>query len=1092
MQRKPLPTIAEMHRSANRCLWVICTILLTTSFAQAQTTFTGTVTDANDGSPLIGAAVMIKGGSQGVVTDAKGNFALETEIGNTILVSYIGFKAREIELINADHIQVIMENDLVLDELVIVGYGEQQKVNISGAVDAIDKKTLASRPIQSIAQGLQGVSPNLNIDYLSGEPGTAPKFNIRGFTSINEGNPLILVDGVPTSPEELNTIPPGDVANISVLKDASSAAIYGARAAYGVILITTKTPEKEGISLSYSNNFSWNKPTVLPRKLTDPYIYLRVRETSTDNTPWDNQNYSDQTYQWAKERSDDPSLPSVRENPTDPTQWEYMGGKDWTREFLADPTFSQQHNITFGSRGERSNLLLSTAFDDQQGILDNIAHDSYDRYSVRGKVDFEVYDWFRIGNNTSLAFTERAKPSYFSDMWEIYNFHPTDWDINPDGTHANTGVGIYKSQLQNGGESVSKLNIYQTSFNAEMRFFQGALKLNSDFTIRKNVGDDQWFRTKYNVGYGPSDVRELGSSQAWRLSSENTYSIFNVYATFDQTFENHYVSGVLGFNQEENVYEEFYSQKFNLISSSLPTIQLATGETFVGEEIREWAVRGYFFRANYVFNDKYIIEFNGRYDGSSKFPSDNRWGFFPSASLAWRVDQEPFFRFLENTVNMFKLRASYGSLGNQFVDEYGYLPSMSAGLGSYLIGDQLPITVSSPPLVSENYTWEEVNSKNLGVDFGLLSNRLTASFDYYSRETLGMLTLGKELPAVLGASEPLENAADLNTTGWELALRYQNEMNLFGKPLSISSRFILSDSKSEITRFDNPNRILTQFYEGMEIGQIWGLQSDGLFQSEAEIAELDQSDIIPWGALSIVPGWPRYVDLDGNGRIEKGSTVDDPKDLSIIGNLQPRFRYGVDLSFNWNGFDVRAFFQGVAKRDFYPLHYLYWGFYQQPYAGGYQHLLDYYRATGDSEVDRAKHSQAYIDAGLADANTNAEFPHLQAWLADRNLGERIDQAQGLAIPQTRYMLNGAYLRFKNLTIGYTLPNPLTEKIKVANVRVYFSGENLIEWTELKDYFDPEAINDDVAKLDPRTQTANGWGYAYPLQRRYSLGLNVTF
>jgi hypothetical protein len=417
---------------------------------------------------------------------------------------------------------------------------------------------------------------------------------------------------------------------------------------------------------------------------------------------------------------------------------------------------------------------------------------------------------------------------------------------------------------------------------------------------------------------------------------------------------------------------------------------------------------------------------------------------------------------------------------------------MPAGLGDYLIGGTLPITVSSPPLVSRNYTWEEVNSKNVGFDIGMFGSRLTATFDYYSRETLGMLTLGKELPAVLGASEPKENAADLNTKGWELALGYQNGFDVFGKPMNFNSRLIFSDSKTEITRFDNPNRVLTQFYDGMEIGQIWGLQSDGLFQSEAEIAELDQQDIVPWGAISATTGWPRYVDLDGNGRIEKGNTVDDPKDLSVIGNLQPRLRYGIDLSMNWNGFDLRMFFQGVAQRDFYPLHYLYWGFYQQPYAGGYEHLLDFYRASDDSDVDRAKHSQAYLDAGLADANTDAKYPHLQAWLADRNLGERIDQAQGLAIPQKRYMLNGAYLRFKNLTVGYTLPGMLTNKIKVANVRVYFSGENLTEWSELKDFYDPEAINDDVAKLDPRRSSSEGWGYAYPLQRRYSFGLNVTF
>jgi hypothetical protein len=278
----------------------------------------------------------------------------------------------------------------------------------------------------------------------------------------------------------------------------------------------------------------------------------------------------------------------------------------------------------------------------------------------------------------------------------------------------------------------------------------------------------------------------------------------------------------------------------------------------------------------------------------------------------------------------------------------------------------------------------------------------------------------------------------------------------------------------------------------MELGEIWGLRSDGLFQSQQEIETLDQTSIIPWGALSIVPGWPKYQDLDGDGAIEKGLTVDDPKDLSVIGNVTPRMRYGINLGAEWNGFDVRIFLQGVGKMDYYPIHYLYWGFYQQPYAGGYEHLTDFYRAVSESEADRAKHSQSYLDAGLADANVDAFYPVLQAWLADRNLGERVDESQGLAIPQTRYLHDASYLRFKNLTIGYTIPSRLLDRFGITKFRIYVSGENIAEWSEIKDFFDPEAVTDNVAKADPSYSSANGWGYAYPFQRRYSFGIDVQF
>lgn len=1078
--------------------WIVTCLFLWTITASAvnaqRVTIHGTITDAGDGSPLVGVNVIIKSSTNGTITDTDGKYSLEADADAVLVASFIGYVSEEIPVGSRTVIDVAMKiSSTSLEEVVVVGFGEQRKSNISGAVDVIDSKVLEGRPIQNVAQGLQGAIPNLNVDFVSGEPGQAPNINIRGFTSINGGSPLILVDNVPMDAKDLNFIAPSDIKSVSVIKDASSAAIYGARAAYGVILITTKSGVRDGISIDYTNNFSWGKPTILPKKITDPYIYMRTLETATDNTPWDYVNYTADQYAWAKQRSDNPSSSApVRINPLDNSLWEYMGDRDWTKYYLDNPTLSQRHNLALSGKSGNTSYYLSGAYDLQNGAL-KLAEDKFDRYSFRGKINFKPFEWLSVGNNTSFSLTNRSKPGYMS-IQEIFNLFPTSWDKNPDNTWANNDAGRLAARLTSGGRNDEKTNMFQSTFSGELSFFERLLRVNADFTVRRdNINTDN-VQTKYMIGYGPDDVREEGNNFAYRKAGYLSYYVLNTYATLEKTLkEKHYINAIVGYNQEYNRFEEFWTQKTGVISSSLPSVGLATGETTSDEKILDWAIRGAFYRFNYIYNDKYIIELNGRYDGSSKFPKDKRFGFFPSFSAAWKVDEEAFWQPLSPVINAFKIRASYGSLGNQSaVPEYGYVETMPNYQGFYLIDGTLPQVITAPRPVSANYTWEKVYSQNLGVDLGFLKQRVSASFDLYRRDTKNMLTLGKELPGVFGALEPYENAANLRTNGWELSLGYDDEVSVGGEPLHFSGKFILSDNRTTITRFDNPNGNLTQYYEGKELGEIWGLKSNGFFNSQEEIDALDETTIIPWGALTVVPGWPKYQDLDGNKAIEKGTTVKDPKDLSVIGNITPRYRFGVNLAAEWRGFDVRVFLQGVGKMDYYPLNYLYWGYYQQPYAGGYQHLMDFYRGEADSDIERAQHSQSYINAGLADANTDAKYPVLQAWLADRNLGERIDQAQGLAIPQTRYLLNGAYLRIKNITVGYSFPTSVLERLRINRFRVYASGENLFEWSEVKKYFDPEAITDNVDKLDPSRETASGWGYAYPFQRRYSFGVEIQF
>ncbi|RZK42396.1 MAG: TonB-dependent receptor [Pedobacter sp.] len=1073
-------------------LFLFVCFLLGSTDVFAQQKISGTVKD-DLGETLSGASIQEKGKTNITQADVNGNYSITVSSNAATLVfKYIGYVSQEIAISGRKTVDVILKRDQSdLSEVVVIGYGTQKKVNLSGAVDQINAKTLASRPIANVAQGLQGLVPNLNIDFGSGAPGATAKINIRGITSINGGDPLILIDNVPSDAAELNRLASQDIENISVIKDASASAIYGARASFGVILIKTKSGSQDGVSVGYSNFVSMNRPTVIPDKITDPYIYSRLLELSTDNTPWDNVNYSDQFYQYAKERSDNPSIPGVRINPSDPKLWEYMGNSDWTRYFMNDQTYSNDHALSVSGKSNKTQYYISGNYNKQNGVL-KIADDYFDRYSFRSKVNYNVAPWLSFGNNTLLTATNRENPSQYS-ISGIYNLFPTDFDKNPDGTWANNAVGRTGAQLTEGGTASDKFFSLQTQFNGEASLFKNMLKLNADFTYRRGANNYDEYTIPYKIGFGPSDVREEGNSYARKWTSFEDYTVFNTYLTFNKRLGQHNLTALAGYNQEYFRNEANDTRRTNLISASYPSVGLATGELSSTQAINDWAVQGLFFRLNYIFNDKYILEFNGRYDGSSRFPSDKRWGFFPSASAAWRVDQEAFMESLRPVVSNFKLRASYGSLGNQSTSNYGYISTFNPSRSGYLIGGTLPLTVTTPGLVSPNYTWEKVNTANLGTDLGLLNNKINLTFDIYERNTKGMLANGRDLPDVLGAVEPRENAADLRNRGWELSLAYQTSFKTAKDPINFSARFLLSDSRSVITRFENPDNSLTQYRKGMELGEIWGLHSDGLFKNQAEIDALDQTSIIPWGALSIVPGWPKYKDRDGNGKIETGLTADNARDLSIIGNSSPRYRFGLDLNASWKGFDVRAFFQGVAKRDYYPLDYLYWGFYQQPYAGGYAHLLDFYRPTADSPTDMAKHSQSYINAGLANQNHDARYPILQSWLADVNLGTNVRDAKGLAIPQTGYMLNGAYLRLKNVTVGYTIPASITKKWHISNLRFYVSGENIYEWSALKKFYDPESINvNDVLNPQAVNTTRSGNGYAYPWQRRFSLGLNLNF
>ena len=469
------------------------------------------------------------------------------------------------------------------------------------------------------------------------------------------------------------------------------------------------------------------------------------------------------------------------------------------------------------------------------------------------------------------------------------------------------------------------------------------------------------------------------------------------------------------------------------------------------ESDSDWAIRSAFYRLNYIYDNKYILETNGRYDGSSRFPHKDRFGFFPSVSAAWVFSGENFLKSWDSWLDYGKLRFSYGALGNQNVGYYSYIASMSAGKIGYLLNGEKPMGVYKPGLVSDALTWEKVYTLNGGIDLNFLSNRLVVSGDVYRRDTKDMLTKGKTLPSVLGTGEPKVNAADMKTRGWEVSLSWRDRFNIASKPFNYSARFILSDSRSWITRFDNPTRHLGDYYVGQELGEIWGMVTEGFFKDQADIDNhANQWKVTSYpGDRPIEPGDLKYKDLNNDKEISHGSnTVDDPGDFKIIGNNRSRYLYGLDLNADWNGFDLRVLFQGVGKRDWYPYEtggYKFFGIYFAPWGNVYENNLDHWTPE----------------------NPDAYFPRLKSYIANGN-GD-------MSTPQTRYLQNAAYLRLKNVTFGYSVPKALLQKINLEHVRIYFSGENLFEATPLCKNFDPE-------QLDNST---------HPLQRTFSIGLNIT-
>ena len=1070
------------------------------------------------GQPLVGAAVLLSGTTTGDVTDLDGAFSLKVPAGDvTLEVSCLGYAGQTLTVPAAQgQVTVILEEDkMLLDETVVIGYGTQKKVNLTGAITVVESKELEDRTAHNLNNMLQGSVPGLNITTSAGNPGAAGSLNIRGITSINSADPLVLIDGVE---EDISRVNPNDVASISVIKDASAAAIYGARAAYGVILITTKSGTEKGgkATIRYSGRWGWEEPTVSTDFETRGYwsVYTVDKFWMSDaGKKYTTYNDHDMAELLARvnDKVEDPSRPWVVEEVRNgKKQWVYYCNTDWYHELYNDRHPVQQQNISVTGGNKEVKYYLSAGYDKQVGII-KVTPDVFQKYNLRAKIDAALNKYMRLSNNTAFFNSTYDYPggSSIQDSFAYASRHAlASFPLkNPDGSwlyatpmiSGNYNVANGRHIVFGNGKHVNQQVRSDFTNTTELKVtpFQD-LVLTANYTYRLYQNRNFYRSNHMDYRQRPGgDIEEYTTGAGLDELEENvtTYQRHsaNVFGNYEHTwFDTHHFSATAGMNMEYWRSKNLTGKGQNLLSDTLIDLDLvgpdANGETIMeaygGQN--QYAIMGFFGRLNYDYKGRYLLEVSGRYDGTSRFQSGHRWGFFPSASLGWRISEEPFFRPLRGTIDNLKLRASYGNLGNQVVrtasggqNYFAYLREITINdFAGYSFGESSTMskyaTLTNP--VDADLTWETAEQYNLGLDLGMLGNRLTFTGEVYRRNTLNMLTTGPDLPAVYGASSPKTNAADLKTEGYELSLGWRDQITLAGHPFAYHLRANLSDFRTFITRFDNPTKSLAMdYYEGMRVGEIWGYVVDGLFATDEEAKDyttnvLDCSMINGRMTGGFRAGDLRFVDLDNDGGgtavnvLSTGAnTVDNPGDRKIIGNALPSLQYGLNFGFDWLGFDISAFFQGTGNHYWYPagMNYMFWGAYSYSYVSFLQ--------------------RDFIQRCWSEENPDTYFPRPRAYSATG--GE-------LARVNTRYLQNIRYLRFKNLTAGYTLPSAMTRKAGIEKVRVYFSGENLAYWSPLKEntrYLDPESAYSRNSGSDVAQDHIS-----YPWQRTFMFGIDVTF
>jgi TonB-linked SusC/RagA family outer membrane protein len=1003
-------------------------LYLRTVSVEQRKTVTGTVTN-EDGEPVIGANVVEKGTTNGITTDADGNFRLDVGKDAVLLISYIGYISQELPVKDQSSVAVSMSEDLqALDEVVVVGYGTQKKVNLTGSVESVKGEVLENRPLRSAVDGLQGTVSGLTVLSGSGSPGESASFEIRGISSVNKAGALVIIDGMPGNLARLN---PLDIESISILKDAASAAIYGARAAEGVILVTTKKGGSDKVKIDYSTNISFNTPTRLPQS------NHALNHALLSNTAFENAGLTVLFPQYAVDAIKDPATSAIANG----NDWIYTSDVDWI-SMMMDNSFQQTHNLSVSRSTDAINYLFSGNWLDQDGLFAEYGPDHFDMYNFRSNINTDLIS--RLLNfDSRIAYSHSTKkyhPHFGS--WTIPYITFIQAGPNMPVYDLNGNYSRYRMQanpiqaLKEGGEGNEKIQRLDGVFTLSLTPVKNlTLKAVGGVTFIHNQ-KKEW-RRAYGK-YGPNGLISMAAGQSGpnriTQSAANTrYTTGQFLADYNFKVTQHEVNMLAGWSAELNRYEYLEGMRTDIIGNELPALKLGStdGWTNTADE-NEWALLSGFMRLNYAYSSKYLFEFNIRADGSSRFSRKNKWGYFPSASIGWRVTEEKFMQSQKLFSNL-KIRASYGELGNQNgLGLYDHVPQYVVS-GYYPFSNGLAQWARMMNLPSEDRTWETVSITNLAVDMGFLNNRLGITGEYYIKKNKDML-VNIEIPSVIGIDVPTGNYGELEVKGWDLSVSWQEHVN---KDFSYSARFNLSDQKDKLVdygvEFVGFTAGVNQKIQGYSLGSIFGYKTDGYFTSEEEVAN---SAVINRSVVGV--GDIKYVDQDGDSRISA------PNDLKYLGTTTPRFVFGLSLGATWKDFDLSALFQGVGKRNFYLS----------------RHVMAPFQDTWGN------YSYTFHNDYWTPENLNALLPR---HYAGNGHNTHISD---------HWLQNAAYIRMKNLQVGYTLPKVWANKILLSRVRVYVSGENLFEYSKLLKDFDPELTTID--------------GFMYPMLRKYSFGLNVTF
>lgn len=1056
---------------------------------QQQKTVSGVIKDST-GEPIIGANVREQSNpTNGTITDLDGKFSLNVANKTKLEISFIGYKTVVVDAEPGKPVNVVLEDDSeMLQEVVVVGFGTQKKVNLTGSVGIADAKDLESRPVTNATQALQGLVPGLQISTNTGELDKNMSINIRGAGTIGDGSsgsPLILIDGMEG---DLNTVNPQDIENISVLKDAAASSIYGSRAPFGVILVTTKKGKSGKATINYNNSFRWGSPINMP-EMMDSYTFANYYNEAAYNGN-QGQQFTDDVMQQmldfqAAGGSNRGGLPTDGEvwgKPAGDPFTKAYANTDWYKEIYKDHSFSQEHNMSISGGSEKYTYYASLAFLDQNGLL-RPADDNLKRFNASAKFSAQLTEWMKFNYSLRYIRQDLARPTKFNGgLYE--KIGRQTWPNLPvydeNGYYFNSNADTPVMQLALGGDrNVQTDKTYQQASLVIEPIKNWITNIEFNYSLN-NVDTRETELPYYNHDVAGNVVNTNGTSSLYQDYTKETYMNWNIYSTYSFTINDmHNIKVMAGFQSEEMRQKFFSAKGYGLQLEELPELDLISNTDGLGvdkvPEIggyrNQWATAGFFGRVNYDYQGRYLVEGNLRYDGTSRFRRGNRWQLSPSFSLGWNIAQESFWEDYLDYCNQLKLRASYGVLGN--MNTTGWYPTyrimtVEQANGSWLQNGVKPNKSYVGDLISTALTWEKVRSWNIGLDFGFFNNRLTGSIEGFIRYTDDMVGPSIELPATLGLAAPKMNNCDLKTQGWELTIGWQDRTK-FG--LNYGIKFNVSDARTYIERYPgNPTNSINTYIAGREIGEIWGFETVGIAKTDAEMqAHLDavggQSNLgAVWAAGDIM-----YADLDGQPGISKGAqTLEDHGDLKVIGNNTPRYLFGIDLNAAYKGFDFRLFFQGVMKRDYWQGSNMFWGAISNMWwSAGLKEHGDYFRA---EPVGLEGHQIA--------ANLDSYYPR-----------PRFDSDQNHEI-QTRYLQNASYIRLKNFQFGYTLPTSLTSKWGLGNCRLFVSGENLWTGTKLSKLFDPETLDGGDTSSSANSAIRSG-GNAYPLSRTWSFGISVS-